>query len=320
MPFPIPTERGWRTIGVAVCLVTAAGLSIASAPLQQPNVSITPGKRLNALPAPRRSIRLDVNMVLIPVTVSDAQDHPVGNLTAESFRVLEDDVEQKIVSCTREEGPVSMGFVFDTSSSMRGRMERAIEAVRQFLGTAVAGDEFLLIRFSDRPRMVTEFTRDPSAIVDALSLIQPGGWTALQDAICLGVHRLDASQNPRRALLVLTDGGDNNSRYSEREVRNLVRESDVRVYSIGLFTRPGLLEKLAAESGGRAFSVRRNEELTPTIDRLSQEFRSHYLLAYSSANDTGDGKYRKVQVQLVDKAVHTGWNISWRRGYVAPTR
>jgi VWFA-related protein len=263
-------------------------------------------------------MRLDVTMILVPVSVTDATDRPVMNLASDSFRVFEDNIEQKIVSFFREEGPVSVGFIFDASSSMKKRMDRSVAAIEQFLLTRMPGDEFFLVRFSDQPELVTGFTHEPDEILSSLSSVQPLGWTALQDAICLGVQQMKKAKNPRRALFILTDGGDNNSRYSESEVRDLVRESDVRIYAIGLFERPRFLEKLAADTGGRAYWAHKLEDLPATVERLSQEFRNQYVLGYSSKNEQKDGKYRKVRVELLESIRRIPLNLFWRRGYYAP--
>jgi VWFA-related protein len=307
----------------AISFAGAAGLAMGPVPqppqAQEPKVSITPRNQLRSRTAPLRpNIRSDVTMVLVPVTVTDGTDHPVTDLSSDSFRVFEDDVEQQIVSVAHEEGPVSVGFVFDTSSSMKNRMDRSIEAVRQFLKTLTPKDEFFLVQFADRPKLATGFTRDPDEILSALSFVQPIGWTALHDAICLGIQRMKSARNPRRALIVLSDGGDNDSRYTESEVRDLARESDVRIYSIGIFERPRLLEKLAADTGGRAFWARRLEDLPDTVERLSREFRSVYVLGYSSTNQQNDGKYRKVRVELLETIKRIPLNVFWRRGYFAP--
>jgi Ca-activated chloride channel family protein len=311
--------RIFAETALTLCLAASAFAADPVPPPQQPQVSITPRNQLRSRSAPPRpSMRLDFTMILVPVSVTDATDRPVMNLASESFRVFEDDVEQKIVSFFREEGPVSVGFIFDASSSMKKRMDRSVAAIEQFLLTRMPGDEFFLVRFSDKPELVTGFTRDPDGILNSLSSIQPLGWTALQDAICLGVQQMKRAKNTRRALFVLTDGGDNNSRYSESEVRNLVRESDVRVYAIGLFERPRFLEKLAADTGGRAFWAHKLEDLPETIERLSQEFRNQYVLGYSSKNEQKDGKYRKVRVELLESIRRLPLNLFWRRGYFAP--
>ena len=192
-------------------MVFRSGVAAERVPQEQPQakVAITPReKRSTANP----NIRLDVKMILVPITVTDPTDKPVENLAPDSFRVFEDDVEQRIVSLSKEEGPVSVGFIFDTSSSMKNRMDKSVAAIEQFLKTNMPGDEYFLVRFADKPSLVTSFTRDPNDILKELSAIQPIGWTALHDAICLGVQQMKFAKNARRALFVLTDGGDKNSR------------------------------------------------------------------------------------------------------------
>ena len=259
-------------------------------------------------------------MVLVPVTVTDATDRPVTNLQPTSFRIFDNNIEQKILSFHREDGPVSVGFIFDASGSMKNRMDRSVAGIQEFLNnTMVAGDEFFLIRFSDRPVLVKDFTDDPGEILSELSAIEPGGWTALNDAICLGIHKIKRAKNQRRALFVMTDGGDNNSRYSDSEVRSLVRESDVRIYSIGLFERPHFLEKLAEDTGGRALWAHRLKDLPDVIEKLSRDFRNQYVLGYTPNDQSSDGKYRKVRVELIEKTIkHMPLNVFWRGGYYSP--
>ena len=257
-------------------------------------------------------------MILLPVSVTDAKDQPVTDLSAESFRVLEENVQQKVVSLHREEGPVSVGFVVDVSSSMRNRMDRSIAAIRRFMDTLAKGDEFFLIRFNDRPQVVTGFTDNPDDILSGLSSVEPLGWTALNDAIYLAVQRMKPAKNSRRALFVLTDGGDNNSRYTETEIRRLVQESDVRVYSIGIFERSSFLEKLGMDSGGRAYFAHRLEDLPRTIDKLSSEFRNQYVLGYYPTEPHNDGKYRRVRVEIMETLRQMPLNVFWRHGYYSP--
>jgi VWFA-related protein len=245
-------------------------------------------------------------------------DKPVDDLGPNAFRVFEDDVEQRIVSLSKEEGPVSVGFIFDTSSSMKNRMDRSIAAIEQFLQTNMPGDEYFLVRFADKPSLVTGFTRDPNDILKELSAIQPIGWTALHDGICLGIQQMKSAKNARRALFILTDGDDNNSRYSESEIKSLVVESDVRVYSVGLFERPRFLEKLATLTGGQSVWAHNLKQLPEAIEHISREFRNQYMIGYSSNNPQNDGKYRKVKVELIESPFHRALHLFWRRGYFAP--
>ena len=285
----------------------------------QPRVSLTPRAPIGGKPGASQSLlRLDVNMILVPVTVTDGTDRPVMGLAPESFRLFEDNVEQKIATFFREEGPVSVGFLFDSSASMKKKMDRSVAAVEQFLKTITPDDEYFLIRFSDRPVVQTSFTRDPKQILSELSFVEPQGWTALNDAICLGIQRMKAARNSRRALFILSDGGDNNSRYTDSEVRSLVRESDVRVYSIGLFERPRFLEKLAADSGGRSYWAHKLEELPDTVDQLSRDLRNQYVIGYSSRSGQKDGKYHSLRVELMETIKRMPLHVFWRRGYFSP--
>jgi len=318
-------ECRWRilyllssVVFIAACLVE---LYADDVPSDSPGVSITPRERrpdANAsLPS---NLRLDVKVVLIPVSVTDSLDHPVNDLPPNAFRLLEDNVEQKIACFFKEEAPVSVGLIFDASGSMRKSMDRSLAAVEQFFHTTTPGDEFFLIRFSDKPTVETGFTSDSNEILERLSFVHPEGWTALHDAIYLGVQRMKSSKNPRRALFILSDGGDNNSRYTEGEVKNLVMESDVRIYAIGLFDRPRFLEKLAAETGGETFWAHRLKDLPEAIDKLSRALRSQYVLGFSPSKPQNDGKYRKIRVELAHPFSFASLRLIWRRGYYAPAR
>jgi Ca-activated chloride channel homolog len=261
------------------------------------------------------NLKVETTMVLVPVTVTDAKDHPVTDLTPGAFRVFEDNIEQKVVSFQQEDGPVSVGFIFDTSSSMKKRMEKSVAAIQQFLKTSMPHDEFFLIRFADSPKLVTGFTDNADDILSELSFVQPQGWTALNDAIVLGIHKMRAAKNTRRALFVLTDGSDNNSRYSDNELRNLVRESDVRIYSIGLYERPQYLEKLGMDSGGKAYWAHNLDDLPATVERLSRDFRNQYVLGYAPQDPHNDGKFRSVRIQILKTIEGMPLNVFWRHGY-----
>jgi len=308
----------WKFTPVMTAWVCAA-CALTASPLEEPVVIVTPRASRPSRNTPGRStMKVDVSMKLVPITVTDAKDQPVTNLSPSSFRVFEDNIEQKVVSFHREEGPVSVGFIFDASGSMKNRMDRSIAAMKQFLNTLMPGDEFFLIRFSDRPALIRGFTDDGDDILSALSSVQPEGWTALNDAICLGIQHMKHAKNSRRALVVLTDGGDNSSRYSDSEVRSLVREADVRVYSIGLFERPHFLEKLGTDSGGRAFCAHKLSDLPDVIEKLSRDFRNQYVLGYYPNDQLNGGKYRSIRIEIIETLKRMPLNVFWRRGYYSP--
>jgi VWFA-related protein len=282
-----------------------------------PAVTVAARRTAPALRSAPSNLRLDVKVILVPVSVADAEDHPVTNLSQESFRVLEDGVEQKIRSFAREDGPVSLGLLFDTSGSMKGRVDASIEALKEFFQTIIPGDEFFLIQFSDQAQLLSRFTTDPEHIFERLGVVQPRGWTALLDAVALGTHQMRSARNRSRVLLVLSDGADNNSRFSASEVKNIVMEGDVRVYAVCLRYHAHLLQQLANETGGKVLTAQNMSELPDVVNRLAVEIRSQYVLGYSS-NADNDGKYHKVKIELVQPPGAAQLRASWRHGYYAP--
>jgi Ca-activated chloride channel family protein len=284
---------------------------------QPPNISITPRKPAVRNERPSSNLRLDVNVVLIPVTVTDALGRPVTNLTKGRFRISEDGVEQKIISFSQEEAPVSLGLLFDSSGSMKNRIASSVESLRLLFRTTLPGDEFFVVQFADEPRLLGGFTTDPGEIQQRLGFIQAKGWTALLDALALSAHQMRSAVNQAKVLVVLSDGNDNNSRFTESEIRNIVVESDLRVYGIGLAHRPRFLQQIAEQTGGDVLVAQTLGELPDVIERLSREIRSQYLLGYSSTNTTNDGKYRRVKVELTRPPGSPQLRLSWRRGYYA---
>jgi Ca-activated chloride channel family protein len=269
-------------------------------------------------------VRVDVNLVLVPVTVTDPVGKPVLGLPRQAFQVFEDGVEQRIVHFTNEDAPVSLAILFDASASMDKKIDKSREAVARLFQTSIPGDEYLLISFNDSPRLVSEFTGDAGELQDRLALIRPRGWTALLDAIYLGVNRMKTARNTRKALLVVSDGGDNNSRFTASEIRSLLRESDVSVYAIGILgggvTKRSmkLLSKLAEETGGRLFPVSKLSELPEVVASISMALRDQYVLGYRPSNAERDGKYRRVKVKIAPPPNATPLRASWRTGYYAP--
>lgn len=319
-------ERVPRTGLVAVILGFAlfAGLTltrqaIISAADDQPAVSITPVPRRPSQPKPRSSsIRFDVNLVLIPVLVTDLYDRPVRGLSKENFRLFEGTAQQQITQFFSQDAPISIGIVFDASNSMRTRIDEARKAVSEFLRLSTPGDEFFLLKFSDQPEQVRGFTSEIADIQEAVDSIRTGGWTALFDAIYLGIHNMKHATHARKVLFVLSDGGDNNSRYTESEIRRAIKEADVRIFSISIINGAPALEKMSEESGGRALRVRNLDELPDLAANLSEEIHSEYVLGYSPSDAERDGKYRKVRVELLQPSGSPRLRTSWKRGYYGP--
>jgi VWFA-related protein len=301
---------------VRVCCL--AGLLGLAAVGQQ--VSITPRTRVQNvnLNVPRANLRMDVQMVQIPVTVTDLRGKPLTDLPKANFRVFEDEVEKPIAAFFTADSPISAGVVFDSSRSMRNRLMDARQAVEQFLHTGSEGDEFFLVRFSDQAQLLSPYTRDASTVSRELNGIEAKGWTALNDAIVLAAHQSRKASNQRRVLVIISDGGDNNSRYSVGETMSMLREADVRVYAISLFDKSALLERVCEETGGRALQVHKLSELPEAMQRLSLEMRSEYMVGYSLDAPRNDGKYHRVRIAVQPPAGMARVSASWRHGYIAP--
>lgn len=270
------------------------------------------------------AIRLDVRLVLIPVTVTDPLGAPFAGLGAQAFRVFEDGVEQRLKSFSVEDAPISLGIIFDASRSMTRKLEHSRAAVARMFQTAIPGDEYFLVEFNDRARILCDFTPDPADVERTLSGVRPKNWTSLLDAVYLGVHHMRHAKNSRRALLILSDGADNNSRYTETEMRNIVREADVCVYSVGFSTwslgrhHIRLLRDLSEETGGQFREITQMADLPTAIEKISAAIRHQYLLGYIPSNAKLDGLYRKVQVRVEAPPNLPRLRASWRTGYYSP--
>jgi len=277
---------------------------------------------------PRADLRVDVPLVLVPVHVITPLGASVTDLTRDNFKLFEDNVEQAIRTFSKEDAPVSVGLLFDISGSMRTKMRKAVDAAAEFFKSANPQDEFFLIEFSDRPKMTVPFTRDSDELYERLARSKPFGRTSLYDAMDLALAEMKKANNLRKAIVIVSDGGDNHSRHTLRQIRSAIREVDVQVYSMGIFEAddakltpeekngPEVLEDLAQESGGRSFIVDKLDDLRSTCAKISDELRSEYMLGYMPENAVRDGKYRRVKISLVS----TGKSLKpyYRLGYTAP--
>ncbi|MBZ5577140.1 MAG: VWA domain-containing protein [Acidobacteriia bacterium] len=293
---------------------------------------------LRARAAPPRTalsevrLRIDESLVLVPVTVSDARDRLVTGLEKDRFRVFDDKVEQTVTHFAMEDAPLAVGLVFDTSASMGKKLRRSRAAAAAFFATANPEDEFFLVTFHDRPTLAAPLTSDPNQVLNQLMLTCSKGRTALLDAVVLALSELKKSNKPRKALLVVSDGGDNASRYTEAEVKSQVRESDVLIYGIGIYEAygsggrtpeetygPTLLDELAEQTGGREFAVDNLKELPDVAAKIGNELRNRYMLGFSPTNVRRDGRYHRLQVKLAPPPGMKKLQAHWRLGYYAPT-
>lgn len=289
-----------------------------------PSIPLTPGASLRT----GIQFRVDTNIVLIPLTVTDPMDRLVTGLEKQNFLVLEDNHSQAIRTFACDDAPVSIGVIIDLSGSMGNKVVRARGAVLQFMKTSNPQDEFFVIGFNDRPELITDFTSSPDDVEARLATVQPGHRTALLDAIYFGLEKMKQAKYQRKALLIVSDGGDNNSRYTENEVRSAVKEADTQIYSIGIFdpeaatveerNGPLLLNDISGDTGGRLFRVDDLSEMGDIATRISAELRNEYVLGYKTDNARTDGKWRKVKVKLSPPAGLPQLTVHARAGYYAP--
>jgi len=270
--------------------------------------------------------------VLVPVTVCDPLNRPVTGLEKEHFKVYEDKVEQTISQFSMDDEPVAVGLVFDVSGSMGPKLQKSRQAAAAFFRTANTEDEFFLIEFNDSPKLSVPLTRNVEEIQNRLTFSQSKGKTALLDAIMLAMTEMKKSKKNRKALLIISDGGDNSSRYTEAEVRNIVRENDVLLYAIGIYegaggrsrtpeesAGPGLMTELCEQTGGRHLPADAGE-LPDIAAKIGVELRNRYVLGYVPQNRVRDGRYRQLLVKIIAPKGLPTLKPYFRRGYFAPTQ
>lgn len=253
-------------------------------------------------------IRTDVKLVLVPVSVTDASQRVVTGLSRDNFEVFDGKKAQTIQDFSSEDVPVSVGIILDSSGSMRDKWGRVQEAVNQFCDAANPEDEFFMIVFSDQPRLASDFTTSPQDLQKELLFTQPKGRTALLDAIQMGLHKMKNAKYAKKALLIISDGGDNHSRYGENEIKSYAKESDVMIYSIGVFDRyvptveemqgPALLSEITDPTGGRSFTLESPNQMPEVARHIGTELRTQYVLAYRPQDVAHDGKWHRIKVKL----------------------
>jgi Ca-activated chloride channel family protein len=271
---------------------------------------------------------MNVDMVLVPITITDPMNRLVTGLEQEDFQLFENGSAQKIHSFACEDAPVSIGIIFDLSGSMNTKLIRARESILQFIKTANPEDEFFVIGFNDRPELIEEFTSSVEEIQARLATVRSGHRTALLDAVYYGLTKMREAHHERKALLVISDGGDNRSRYTEGELRAQLRESDVGIYAIGIFdpyaptseerSGPQLLSEISEETGGRLFRVDDIDAMSDIAQKISTELRNQYVIGYRPKDLTRDGKWRKVKVKVNPPPGLPPLTIHARTGYYAP--
>jgi Ca-activated chloride channel family protein len=268
----------------------------------------------------QRTIKMDVDLVLIPTTVTNSQHRYVSNLSKDNFEILEDKVEQKITEFGMEDAPMSLGIVLDTSESMRGTLGFGRRNAQRCVDVGTEADEYFLILFSDRPYLITDFTTDIRRLQTELAFVQAKGSTALYDAIFEGLTQMKRAKNPRKALIVVTDGYENHSRGSAGKARDAVKEQDVQVFSLGN-EGDGALRELTIITGGQGFSTRfPGYQLGDICGRIVQDLKNQYVLGYRSTNEIRDGRWRSVRVKVDPPKGMSKLNVHAKTGYYALER
>jgi Ca-activated chloride channel homolog len=337
-PFHFPGTR-WSV----VFLVLAALVFSPPVPAQlQDEVHIKPrpqpeagsprgdsGTTNPALKTHTKPMRVDVDLVLIPATITDPYNRLVTGLERNNFELYENGKRQQIRHFSSEDAPVSLGVIFDLSGSMGNKIERSREAVLEFFRTANPQDEFFVISFSDKPELLRDFTSSVEDIQASLITAVPRGRTSLLDAVYLALNKMRHAHHEKKALLIISDGGDNHSRYTEGEIDGLVKEADVQVYAIGIFDPspstpeerrgPAMLSAITDVTGGRTYTIENPNELADVATKIGIELRNQYVLGYRPNNSAHDGKWRKVKVKLNPPKGLPPLRVYAKTGYYAPT-
>jgi len=325
-----------RTLAIPLALLAGAGLAFAHKPAGS-DVSNPDGFSSSLATAGNTRedsphIQVTADLVQIPVTVTDKKDQVISDLDRNSFSVYENGIEQTIVHFGLEEAPVSACLVFDSSNSMRTKLMNAVEAVNQILDTAISEDEYCLVRFSSWPEVMVSLTSNTERVAAAMRRIYAAGWTALLDAVYLGIQELRHGRNQHKAIILISDGGDNRSRLSERQIKELVREADVQIYSIGVESSENhgygkeeidgltLMKNISQQSGGRLYRIQEITALPEAIAKIKMALRRQYVLGYYPKEIHNDGQYRRVAIKLVRPKGSPSLRAYWRSGYYAPKR
>jgi len=286
-----------------------------------------PGPETEKLSPRVKPMRMEVDMVLVPVTVVDAANRPVTSLERQNFELYEAGRQQTLRYFSTEDSPISVGVLLDLSSSMKDKIETVRQALRAFFDSSNPQDDYFVIGFADHPALLADATRSTASIEEKLAFAVPYGNTSLLDAIYLGVTKLRKARYQRRALVIISDGGDNHSRYTAKEIRSLVQEADVEIYAFGIFSSvfktyeewagKRLLTDITEATGGRTLTVNNVEELPETAANVSRELRNQYILGYRPG-ELGDAGWRKIKVKVVQAVEGSSLHVYNKQGYLAP--
>jgi Ca-activated chloride channel homolog len=278
-----------------------------------------------------KPVRVDVDLVLVPVTVTDPMNRPVLGLRKQDFKVYENNDQQQIQYFSAEEAPISVGVLLDVSKSMTNKFVTERAATEAFFKNANPQDDFFVITFADQPKLVTSSIESLDDIQESLASDIPDGHTALLDAIYMAIARMRSARYQHRALLIVTDGADNHSRYRLKEVRRLVEEASVDVYAIGIFDSlffrsfeemmgKRWLREITDVTGGQTVAAAGLEKVPEIAADVSRQMRNQYVLGYRPHNNARDSKWRKIKVNVIQAAGEARVQTRYKKGYVAAAR
>jgi Ca-activated chloride channel homolog len=270
-------------------------------------------------------VTLGTDIVNVTISVTDSYGRFVTGLGKDHFEVFDDKVKQQIAHFTDEDAPVSLGIVYDVSGSMKERIGRSMKALHRFIDTSHNDDDFFLIAFNDRAKLIQDFTVSGDNVLGHLMFVNPHGSTALYDAAYLAVEKVQQGRHSKKALLIISDGQDNNSRYTYKELRSRIKEADVQIYAIGItdlgdslagFGR-SVLEEITRMTGGRAFfpTAYNEPELVEICTRIALELRHQYSVGFYPTDIASEAKWHKVQVKVNPPRGLGRLSLSYREGY-----
>ncbi len=280
-------------------------------------------------PDPTKPITIKTDLVTLTLTVTDLYGRYVSGLTKSAFTVFDSNQEQEITYFSDTDAPVSVGIIFDVSGSMSGeKINKARNALKRFIGSSHPSDEYFLIAFNNRAQLLMDRTRNGDAVLEKLTLVNPKQNTALYDAVYLGIERVTRGSHQKKALLIISDGQDNASRYNFGEVRRLMKESDVVSYAVGIIDGgdsgsalgmqgQAFLDELTSVTGGKAFYPSSDIEMDEIFERIALELRHQYSIGYTPTNFSPDGKWRKVKVKVKPPRGFPRLTVRGREGYYA---
>jgi len=315
------SRKIWAFIAVVFVVITVPALMVARAGrIQKPQANS----------ADNQTLKIDVDLTLVNATVTDSLNRYVSGLGPEHFQIWEDKLEQKIEYFSAEDVPMSLGMIFDVSGSMKDKLSTARDAAVTFLKTGNPEDEYFLVEFANRPEVASDFTTDISKLQSKIIFAPAKGMTAMYDAVYVGLEKLKAGNNPKKALLLITDGEDNRSRYTFQNVKDFVKEQDAQIYAIGITdawnsqlsagrTGRAMIEELADLTGGRAFFPESVNELEDICTKIAIELKNQYVIGYHSTNAAKDGKWRKLRLKVNPPKGIQHLNVRSKAGYYAPT-